>query len=180
MNNKVRITKVSAVLYGFLSFLLAALPVGVLLYWVFINDLPETLLAVNMQSAPLVSPPLSGSLRLLGFLASLFPLCALLSALYSLRKLFAQYRAGNFFSLAHVVLFKKTAGALFLWVVFSICFEAAQSVLFSWSNPPGSRVLHIGLQSTDVTMLGISGLVLFIAWIMDEGRLLSEENELTV
>ncbi len=180
MNNRVKITKVSAVFYGFLSFLLAALPVGVMLYWIFINELPETLLTVNMQSMPLVSPPLPVSLRLMGFLASLFPLCALLSVLYSLRKLFAQYRGGNFFSLAHVVLFKKIAWALFLWVLLSIGFDGVQSVLFSWSNPPGSRVLHIGMSSGDVAMLGISGLVLFIAWIMDEGRRLSEENELTV
>lgn len=180
MNNKAKITRFSTLFYVFLSFLLVALPFGTLLYWVCINQLPEYLLSVNMVSKPLVFPPLSGFLRFLGFTASLFPLCALLFGIYYVRKLFAQYRAGNYFSSEHVILFKKIAKALVFWVIFSICYNAAKSVLFSLGNPPGSRVLQVGLSSSDVTMLVLAGVVFFIAWIMDEGRLLSEENELTV
>jgi hypothetical protein len=67
-----------------------------------------------------------------------------------------------------------------LWVVLSIVYESAKSVLFSAGNPPGSRVLKVGLSSAEITTLMVGGIVLIIAWVMDEGRILTEEKELTV
>ena len=84
------------------------------------------------------------------------------------------------FSFEHVSLFKKTAKALVLWVIFSIIYESAKSVIFSIGNPPGSRVLKVGLSSAEITTLVVGRIVFIIAWVMDEGRILNEEKELTV
>jgi hypothetical protein len=41
-------------------------------------------------------------------------------------------------------------------------------------------VVEVGFTSSEVTTLMVGGVVWVIAWVMDEGRILTEENELTV
>ena len=180
MSNLFRIKKVSHGFHLLFSVLLVAIPLIDICYWVFINQLPETFITVNVQSTPLTPHQLSITIRLIGFAASLLPLSALTYGLINLRKLFSYYKAGVIFSFSHVLLFKKVAKALLLWVVLSIAYDSAKSVLFSLGNPPGSRVISVGFGSAELTTLIVGGIVLFIAWVMDEGRLLAEENELTV
>ena len=67
-----------------------------------------------------------------------------------------------------------------MWVLFSIFYGAVKSIIFSTTNPPGSRVVSISFTSEELTMLIVSGIVFLIAWVMDEGRCLKEENELTI
>ena len=67
-----------------------------------------------------------------------------------------------------------------LWVVASMIYESAKSVIFSLGNPPGSRVISVTFSSPEITTLVVAGLVFFIAWVMDEGRALNEENQLTI
>lgn len=84
------------------------------------------------------------------------------------------------FILKHVRFFRNTAKALLLWVVFSMIYESAKSVLFSIGNPPGNRIISVGFTSAEFTTLVVGGVVVIIAWVMDEGRILNEENKLTV
>jgi DUF2975 family protein len=87
---------------------------------------------------------------------------------------------GRIFSFEHVRVFKKIAKALVLWVVLSMIYETAKSVIFSMGNPPGSGVLTLGFTSAEMTTLLVAGMTFVIAWVMDEGRILDEENKLTV
>jgi hypothetical protein len=123
---------------------------------------------------------LSAELQLVGFTISLLPLAVLTLGLLNIRKLFSFYKEGIIFSIEHVIIFKNTAKALVLWVFLSIIYESAKSVLFSLGNPPGSRVLEVGFGTAEITSLLVGGIVFIIAWIMDEARVLSEENELTI
>ena len=52
--------------------------------------------------------------------------------------------------------------------------------LFSLGNPPGQRTLSVGFSSPELTTLVVAGIVFVIAWVMDEGRILTEEQQLTV
>ena len=97
-----------------------------------------------------------------------------------MRKLFSFYKQGMIFSLSHVCIFKKTAKALVLWVVLSIVYKSAKSVIFSMGNPPGNRILEVGLTSAEITTLLVGAIIFVVAWVMDEGRILAEENELTI
>ena len=180
MDNLSKIKKFSKYIHLLLSFLLVVIPLYYILYWAFINYLPETLINVNIHSTPLIPNKLPIKLQLIGFITSLFPLSALTYGLVNIRKLFSFYKEGVIFSFEHVSFFKNTAKALLLWVVLSIVYESAKSVLFSAGNPPGSRVLKVGFSSAEITTLMVGGIVLIIAWVMDEGRILSEEKELTV
>lgn len=180
MNNLPKIKKLSRNFYLFFSALLVVIPLYYLIYWVFINSLPATLITKNVAAAPLISTPLSIQVQVIGFGVSLLPLSALIYGLLNIRKLFSFYKKGDIFSFAHVSIFKKTSKALIWWVFLSILYESAKSVLFTLSNPPGQRLLSVGFGSPEITTLVVAGIVFIIARVMDEGRILSEEQRLTV
>ena len=180
MDNLSRITKFSKNIYLFLSFLLVVIPLYYVSYWLFINYLPESFINVNIHPTPLIPNELPIKLQIIGFFISLLPFSALIYVITNIRKLFSFYKEGMIFSFEHVSLFKQTAKALVLWAIFSIIYESAKSVIFSVGNAPGSRVLKVGLSSAEITTFVIGGIVFIIAWVMDEGRILNEEKELTV
>lgn len=180
MDNRVKIMKISNNFQLIITFLLAVIPLYYISYWVFINYLPETLITVNIHPTPLSPNKLPIKLQILGFITCLFPLSALTYGLLNIRKLFLFYKEGTIFSFQHVGIFKKIAKALILWVVLSMIYESAKSVIFSIGNPPGSRVVEVGFSSAEITTLLVGGITFVIAWVMDEGRILDEENKLTV
>lgn len=180
MDNLSKIKKFSKNLHLILSFLVVVIPLYYVLYWVFVNYLPETFINVNIHPTPLIPNELPIKFQILGLFASLLPLSALIYVIINIRKLFSFYKEGVIFSFEHVSLFKKTAKALILWVVLSIIYESAKSVIFSAGNPPGSRVLKVGFSSAEFTTLVLGGIVFIIAWVMDEGRIITEEQQLTV
>lgn len=180
MDNLSKIKRFSRCMYFLVTLSLVVLPVYYAFYWAFINHLPETLITANTASVPLIANKLSVSLQLVGFISCLLPLSALTYGLANIRKLFFFYKEGVIFSYDHVKLFKNTAKALVSWVVLSIVYESAKSVIFTFGNPPGTRVLKIGFSNAEITTLVVGGIVLVIAWVMDEGRILNEEKELTI
>ena len=180
MGNLLKIKKFSKNFHFLISFLIVAIPLYYVVYWIFINHLPARLIAVNIPSIPLIPHKLPIELQLVGFTTSLLPLSALIYGLVYIRKLFSFYKEGIIFSFEHVSFFKKAAKALILWVFLSMIYESAKSVLFSVGNSPGSRVIDVSFGAAEITPLLVGGIVFIIAWVMDEGRVLSEENELTV
>ena len=123
---------------------------------------------------------LSIKLQLIGFIVSFLPLSALLYLIINIRRLFSFYKEGVIFSFEHVDIFKKTSKALIGWVLLSILYESAKSILFSIGNPPGQGIVNVEFSSQEITTLVIAGIVFVIAWVMDEGRILTEEQHLTV
>lgn len=180
MNNLSKIKKLSKKFHLLITVFLFAIPLYYLIYWVFINYLPKTLLTVNIEPTPLIPHPLSVKLQLIGVAVSLLPISALMYGLLNIRKLFSYYQEGVIFSFEHVDIFKKTSIALIGWVFLSILYESAKSILFSIGNPPGQGIVNIGFSSQEITTLIIAGIVFIIAWVMDEGRILTEEQHLTV
>ncbi|WP_394713694.1 DUF2975 domain-containing protein [uncultured Desulfuromonas sp.] len=180
MDNLDKIKKISKNFEVLCSALLVCVPLYYLVFWVFINVLPTSFITVNTAVVPLVDNEVSPALQMAGFVASLLPLSALTYILLKVRRLFGHYKQGEIFSFSHVELFKKTAWGLVFWVVFSMIYDSAKSIIFSFGNPPGSRVVTVGFGSSEITTLITAGMVLMIAWVMDEGRLLHEETTLTI
>ena len=179
MDNLSKVKRISKYFYYVFSFMLVAIPLYYILYWVLINHLPDTLISVN-HSKSLIPNELPIKFQAIGLLVALLPLSALTYVIFDVRKLFGFYREGVMFSLDHVIIFKNTAKALLWWVLFSIIYESAKSVLFTAGNPPGDRLLEVGFSSGEFTTLMVGGIVFVIAWVMDEGRILIEENELII
>jgi hypothetical protein len=180
MDNMSKIKKVSKLFNLLFTGLLIILPIYYILYWLFINSLSESLINVNIEPVPECSNTLSVNLQIIGFISSLLPLSALIYGIIHVKKLFSFYQEGITFSLEQVILFKKVSKALALWIVFSIIYESIKSIIFSWDNPVGERILEIGFNGNQIGIVIISIVILVIAWIMDEGRILSEENKLIV
>ena len=180
MDNLSKIKKFSKHFHLLLSFLLVAIPLINIGFWSLINYLPETLININTAGSPITPNKLTVQLQMIGFIVSLLPLSALLYCVTNIRKLFSFYSEGVIFSFVHVNLFKKTAIGLMLWVVFKIIYDSAVSVIFTFGNPPGQRLLKVGFSSGEITALFVGGIIFVIAWVMDEGRILNEEKELTI
>jgi hypothetical protein len=123
-------------------------------------------------SPSLLSPPFSryaslraipASVLILGFVrAGLF-----FAGAFLLNKLLRYFANGNFFTAENITCIKRL-GYLVIsdWLVAKFLDAIA------------SRGLVIGLH--DFTKLAIGFLIILIAWIMDEGRKIQEEQELTV
>lgn len=180
MNNQKRIKKISKFFHLTFSVLLGVVPLYYVIYWSFINIFPETLVTVNVLPSPLIPNILSIKFQLIGFLISLLPLSALIYGIINMRELFSFYKEGVIFSFKHVKIFNRTSKALISWVFLSILYESAKSVLFSMGNPPGQRTVSIGFSSTEITTIVVAGIVFVIAWVMDEGRIITEEQQLTI
>jgi len=180
MDNLSKIKNLSNKFYLLLSFLLVAIPLFNIGFWSLVNYLPETLINVNTSGSAIVPNKLSVQLQVIGFIVSLLPLSALLYCILNIRKLFSFYKDGVIFSFEHVILFKRTATALLVWVILKIIYDSAVSVIFTFGNPPGQRLLKVGFSSGEVTALLVGGIIFIIAWVMDEGRILNEEKELTI
>ncbi len=180
MKNILKVKLLSNWIHNFLSMGIVIAPVYYGFYWLLINDIMYPLVTVNTSSTPIVSYQLPIEMQTIGFISSLLPLTVLVYILLNLRKLFYFYKDGIIFSFEHVILLKKIAKLLSIWVILSIVYESAKSVLFSFGNPVGERVVSVGFGSEELTVIIVSAFVYIIAWIMDEGRVLAEENQMTI
>ncbi len=180
MKNILRVKIISNWIYRTLSIGIAIVPIYYMSYWYFINRIAYPLVTVN-TSSPLIAPhELSITIQAAGFISSLLPLTVLIYVLLNLRKIFLFYKEGIVFSFEHVVLFKKTAKLLAIWVFLTVVYEAIKSVLFSLGNPVGERVLSVEFGSEELTVIVVAAFVYVIAWVMDEGRVLADENKMTI
>ena len=180
MQNLSRVKILSNWIYRVLSIGIVFIPVYYVSYWFLVNHIARPLVAVNTSATPITPYELSTEILAAGFISSLFPLTVLVFVLLNLRKIFLYYKDGVIFSFEHVVLFKRIAKLLFIWVLLSVAYESVKSVLFSLNNPVGERVLSVGFGSEELTVIVVAAFVYVIAWVMDEGRALAEENQMTI
>ena len=129
-------------------------------------------LAVTMPM-PLIS-------LVLGFLVTMLPTGVIMLGAYYLRRLFLLYEQGQIFLLANVRCFKKLSWVLIWSFAVDIISRSLLSVVLSLPNPPGQRVVTVELSSSDLTVLLVGGILAVISWVMEEGRNLQEEQDLTV
>lgn len=174
METIARISRVARVFHALWGILLVALPVLTVAYWVSLNhvqwmfDPPPGLDAAHR--------PLPGSALWGGFAASLLPLAVVTYGLVQLRRLFGLYRRGRIFTSDNVRCLKGFGVALILWPVVTPIYDALVSVALTFSNPPGQRLLAVGLQGTDVGLALIGGVLVVMSWVMREGCRLADDQ----
>ena len=154
------------------------LPAVPALQWAFINHLPvpmaERLLPVGVHGE------LPGVLRLGAFAVSLIPLAVLMAAARTLGRLFGLYEQGRVFGRENVACFRRLAALLFWWVGAGLVYEPLLGLVVTALNPPGQHLLILGISGLDLTALVIGGVLSVLAWVMDLGRAMQEDQELTV
>lgn len=178
MHNKKRIQRASRRLRYLLMAVFWTMPIINAFVWIFMNRFPEMMTSKMLPY--FVHLPLPASARLMGFFVVMIPTGVAMTGTYHLTKLFELYEGGDIFKLSNVRRFKKLSRVLILWFVAGILCRSLLSVALTLHHPPGQRMITVGLSSADLTTLLLGLILAVIAWVMEEGRKLQEEQDLTV
>lgn len=146
-----------------------------LLFWLS----PDWVRAAGPSVAGIGSHPMVIDERalLLGALASLPGVLLGLVALWHLWQLFGEYGAGRVFgSLAQRHL-RAFAWCMLASALLAPLLRAAVGVALTLGNPPGQRLLAIGLSWNDYVGILCGAVLLAVAVVMSEAVRLAEEND---
>jgi hypothetical protein len=178
MENREKIQRASRRLRYLLSVAICLMPVINAIFWLNMNRMPDLVLRKIIPLAVTMPMPLIS--LVLGFLVTMLPTGVTMVGAYYLRRLFVLYEQGQIFLLANVLCFKKLSRVLIWSFAVGIVSSSLLSVVLSLPNPPGQRIVTVELNSSDLTVLLLGGILAVISWVMEEGRNLQEEQDLTV
>jgi Protein of unknown function (DUF2975) len=114
--------------------------------------------------------------RLAAMVCELFAASFTMWALWSLRRLFLLYSAGEVFSPAALRALNRVAWALVGGVIASFIMQGPISAALSWPLGPGHRAISLAFGSGDVSTLFTAGVVLVVARVMTEALRVADEN----
>ncbi len=178
MENKARIQRASRRLRYLLLAAICLMPVANGVIWLFIHHLPELL---QDRLVPyFVRMPLPVSARLMGFAVTLMPTGVAMLGAYHLMRLFRLYEQGDIFRASNVRCFRNLARVLVGWFIVGVLHRSLLSMALTLHHPAGQRYITLELGSPDLTALFVGSVLAIIAWVMDEGRKLQEEQDYTV
>jgi hypothetical protein len=178
MQNRERIRWTSHRLRRILLVLALAMPVVNAVAWIYINDIPEIMHRNMLPYFAIV--PLPASARLMGFLVTMLPTAVAMSGAYYLMQLFHLYEQGQIFRPSNVQCFKRLSRVLIWWFAAGIIHRSLLSVALTLHHPPGHRIITLGIGSPDLTALLLGAILAVIAWVMEEGCKLQEDQDFTV
>jgi hypothetical protein len=178
MENTQRITSVSRTLRLTCIGLMYCLPVLCAVFWALFNRIYAM---VPMISLPVrLDHDLPAVTRLLAFMSELLPLAALIYALLKLENLFSLYEKGHIFTEQNVRCFRSLGRTLIVWVACDIVSRTLLGIVLTLNNPPGKRLLVIGLDGGDFTGIFVGVVVLIVSWVMDEARKMQDDQALII
>lgn len=114
--------------------------------------------------------------RWLGAAISLLPLALCWYGLWQLWRLFGHYARGRALTALAQQPLRRFAWALLLMAPAGPLFRAALGVVLTLGNPPGQRVLALGISSNDYLLFLLGLVLLAIATVMAEAVRAAEEN----
>lgn len=174
MNNLSRVRRVSKIMKFCCTLAIPLVPIVLGVMWatfdMWAGTHPEF---VHLR--PLADPMPASSL-LIGFAIAMFPGGLVMFAAWRLRSLFASYAEGSVFTAATARCLRDFALSIILIAAAKPVTGALLSVVLTVPNPPGQRMLSISLGSDDLTTVFIGCVFLVIAWIMEEGRKIADEQ----
>ncbi len=174
MSNLNRIQRVSRIMRVCCTITAFAIPVVLATMWATFSAWAPTH-PEFVHIRPLADPMPVPSL-LLGFAISLIPGGISILAFWRLRALFGLYEQGQIFTAGSIRSLRGFAIAIILFAIAKPLANALLSMALTLSNPPGQKMLAISVGSSDLTTAFIGCVFLIIAWTMDEGRELAEEQ----
>ena len=118
--------------------------------------------------------------RLLGCVVNFIPAGLMMIGLYTLAKLFALYEKGCIFTQKNVACYRILGRLIICGVFIGVVYRTVLILALTLFNPPGQRILSIGFGTKEIEILLIGIIVLIITWVMEEGRMIENEQALTV
>lgn len=182
MGNIERIAVASRRLRRICVGMIVVMPITCALFWFFFNQIfSSSFVPTSMIPLPVpITEDLNGLTRLLAFLTELVPLTALLYGLQKLGELFRHYENGYIFTNKNVSCFRSLGRILIIWVICDVVKNPILSMVLTMEKPPGQHVISVGLYSADFIAIFVGIIILIIAWVMDEARLIKEDQSLII
>ena len=166
MPASVRIARLSAGLYWLCSLLMAVLPVVVL--WGLATSVADPgWMAARFADLPAVTRMTPGKAALANGIGAV-SLPVLLLTFAQMRGLFARYRQGEILSDPCALHVLRIGQSLVVLAGLGVLLPTLQRLALTFDNPPGARVLAIGLDSGSLGMALAGGLLVVIGWVMRE------------
>lgn len=181
MRNLSRVQKTSRILKGACTLAIPVIPVGLALlwatldWWLFGGGRGLGIRLWESGNIPVPQPVPALSL-VLGYLATMLPGGLMVYGLWQLRALFDLYGGGHIFTAENTRRLRRFAQAMLGLTLASPLANTLTILALTFGNPPGHRLLSIGVSSSQAITLFLGGTFLVIAWVMDEGRELAEDQ----
>jgi len=176
--NELKIKKMSRNLRRVFQLCLYLLPPLPFLYWFFYNHLPQIMHENVFPSGPLAWLPMNS--RLIAMSGNIPAIFILVLALISLRRLFALYEQGIYFQAENVVLFRRLSKLAFWSILADVFSKTVLELARTINYPPGHRILSIGFTSDHLKLLIVAAIIMIIGMVVEEGRKIHDEMQLTV
>lgn len=173
--NASKIYRISRLFRLFFFVLIPVIPLGLALFWLNLNSLTpffKDLLPVE------VTAPLPLWILFLGFAGSMISVSILIWGLFILVKLFRLYEQNKIFTVANVRCYRKLGYVAFIFVPAKVASNTCIGVVLTLTQE--QQRLQISFSSNELSILIISGLILLISWVMEEGRKLQTEQDLVI
>ena len=182
-----KIQKISNVFLFIFNTILVIMPILVLLQW-FCSDIsfvqfytrsfgfsnPTTDAGLDIASLPLLQ-------RFLGFLGTLLSISSWLISIVLLRKIFKNYSRANIFCVANARYYQILGYIFFLDALITRPLSGAiLSIASTLSNPPGQRVISIGITSINLQSLFCGMIIIVIARVMYLASQIEEDQKLVI
>lgn len=167
--------------YAFLLALIA-IPVFEVAGWLMFDGDPESYFMSEflMCFDPEYLGPLTGTQKFLGLLVST-PYNALgMYSCWQLVKLFGLYSQGMIFTADNSACYRRAAWALLIGEIVYPFTQTAVSYIATMNNAVGDRLIFVSFDDTNFGNIVVACVILAISWVMDEGRKLQDEAELTI
>ncbi|MDP3478344.1 MAG: DUF2975 domain-containing protein [Desulfoprunum sp.] len=177
-SNEQRIQKMSRRLRRLFQVCTYTLPLVPVVYWLGYNHLPQMMHNNVFSSGAPSWLPLNS--RLIALFGGVPAIVILVLALIGLKRLFSLYERGIYFQAENVVLFRLLGKLAFCSVVADVFNKTVLEVARTINNPPGERILSIGLSSDHLKLLVVAVIIMIIGMVIDEGRKIQDEIQLTV
>lgn len=148
----------------------------IMVLWVWLSPAwVETLVVPHLalNGAPVA---LDGDTRLIGFAISMIPMAALIAMLHQSYELFDAFRLGNVLSAEAPMRLRRIGLGMVALGVLRPLATMLLGLSLTWSNPPGQRILAVGLSIDDVMIALFGGLVLAVGHAMAEAAAIAEEH----
>lgn len=192
--NMDKIKKVSFHMVRAFNILLIAIPLILLLQWLFISikttelspfinffglfekevSTPEGL--VNLSNVVWTLP-----LKTLGFFAELIGLMPFLISLFILKSIFNDYQQGTIFSVANAQKYKNLGWISFIdALIIKSCSNSLLVLAVTLTNPPGHRYLTLAFGIPNLKALFLGALLIIISWVMLEASKIYDEQKFTI
>ncbi|WP_421903302.1 DUF2975 domain-containing protein [Maridesulfovibrio sp.] len=177
-----KIKKMSIFLkYAFLLMLIA-IPIFEFAGWILFDGDPESFFISEflLTFDPDYLAPLTDTQKALGLLVSI-PYAGLgMYCCWQLVKLFGLYSQGLIFTADNSACYRRAAWALLIGEIVYPFTQTAVSYIATMNNAVGDRLICVGFDDTNIGNIVVACVILAISWVMDEGRKLQDEAELTI